>query len=101
MSAKKITLRIGKRDYPLEISKGEEESIQLAAKMINENIDKLKGNYHVTDYVDLLAMTALEMASNGKGLTDIKESAYNNLINSELRSLGDRIDQVLESDERS
>lgn len=66
MAEKNIEVKIGNRKYPLSIDSSESELVKSAVKRINDNINKLKGNYVVTDYVDLLAMTALELAMGGK-----------------------------------
>ena len=62
MAEKKITVKIAKRTYPLTIDSAEESKVLGAVQLINDNINKLKGNYLVSDYVDLLAMSALEIA---------------------------------------
>lgn len=95
MAEKHINVQIANRNYPLTVSDDEEEGILLAAQMINENISKLKGSYVVTDYVDLLAMTALELASNSGELKNVKESATGKLLDKELDQINRKIDQVL------
>jgi cell division protein ZapA (FtsZ GTPase activity inhibitor) len=51
------------RTYPLTINEGEEEKIQKAADDINQAIKLLQDNYAVKDMQDLLAMTALQLAT--------------------------------------
>lgn len=96
--SKTIEIQIGKRSYPIEVENDAEETkVKLSAQMINDNINKLKGNYVVTDYVDLLAMTALEFASNASESVGISESAYNKLMEEELQGLNKELDEVLNS----
>ncbi len=98
MGRKTIEIQIGKRAYPIEVENAEEESkVKLSAEMINNNIKKLKGNYVVTDYVDLLAMTALELASNATDTKELGTSALNKLMDEELSELNLKLDEVLNS----
>ncbi|MFT6441799.1 MAG: cell division protein ZapA (FtsZ GTPase activity inhibitor) [Salibacteraceae bacterium] len=98
MGAKSVEVQIGKRSYPIEVdNEGEEKNVLLAAQMINDNINKLKGNYVVTDYVDLLAMTALELANNADNSEKLENIAFNKLMDNELDKLNKKLDQVLDS----
>ena len=63
MSEISIKVNIGTRTYPLSVKPEEEEVIRLAAKNINDSIKNLQENYAVKDIQDLLAMTALQMAT--------------------------------------
>ena len=63
MSEISIKVSIGTRTYPLSVNPEEEELIRAAAKNVNENIKTLQENYAVKDIQDLLAMTALQMAT--------------------------------------
>ena len=53
-----------RRSYPLTINRSEEEKIRKAVSEIDKNIKELKNNYAVIDMQDLLAMTALEYATD-------------------------------------
>ena len=98
MGAKSVEVQIGKRSYPIEVeNEGEEQKVKISAQMINDNINKLKGNYVVTDYVDLLAMTALELANNSENSEKPENSALNKLMDSELEEISNKLDQVLNS----
>jgi cell division protein ZapA len=87
-----IKVNIGDRSYPLKIKAEEEENVRMAAKMINEKSKFYQQNFAVRDKQDLLAMTALEFASEAlnasrKEVTDEewlenKMRALNNLIGS-------------------
>lgn len=58
-----IKVNIAGRVYPLTVKQEEEENIRLAAKEINEMIKEYEQNYAVKDKQDLLAMCALQFAS--------------------------------------
>ena len=64
MSELSIKVMIGSRSYPLTINRSEEEKIRKAVSEIDKNIKELKNNYAVIDMQDLLAMTALEYATD-------------------------------------
>jgi cell division protein ZapA len=64
MSELSIKVMIGGRSYPLTINRSEEEKIRKAVSEIDKNIKELKDNYAVIDMQDLLAMTALEYATD-------------------------------------
>ena len=81
MSETSIKISIAGRNYPLTISQNEVASLKTAVVKIEENIDKLKKNYSVTDKQDLLAMTALEIATESqKKDTTEAEKIVTNLI---------------------
>ncbi|MDG1158072.1 MAG: cell division protein ZapA [Flavobacteriales bacterium] len=63
MSDLSIKLNIAGRMYPLTIRREEEESIRKAARKIEEAIKAFEENYAVRDKQDLLAMTALQLAT--------------------------------------
>jgi len=98
MGVKTVEVQIGKRSYPIEVENEDEETkVKISAQMINENIKKLKGNYVVTDYVDLLAMTALELANSSKNSEKLENAAVNKLMQNELEELSDKLDQALDA----
>ena len=77
-----IKVKIADREYPLSVLAEEEEGVRKAAKLINDNIKHLENNYAVRDKQDLLAMTALQYASQvaqGKIHTIEDESVINAL----------------------
>ncbi len=63
MSDLSIKVTIAGRVYPLTINREEEESVRLAAKRIEDSIKLFQQNYAVKDKQDLLAMTALQLAT--------------------------------------
>ncbi|GEM_PF-1975081 len=98
MGVKTVEVQIGKRSYPIEVENEDEETkVKISAQMINENIKKLKGNYVVTDYVDLLAMTALELANSSENSEKLENAAVNKLMQNELEELSNKLDQALDA----
>lgn len=65
MSKLSIKVIVAGRSYPLTVNEGEEGKINAAAETINSSIKKLQDNYAVKDMQDLLAMTALQLATRG------------------------------------
>ena len=64
MSELSIKVSIAGRTYPLTIKREEEETIRRAAKEVDDNVRALQQTYAVKDKQDLLAMSALQMATN-------------------------------------
>ncbi|MCK5815579.1 MAG: cell division protein ZapA [Flavobacteriaceae bacterium] len=64
MEKLKIKITIAGRVYPLSIKNAiEEEGMRKAANKINELVTKFEQNYAVSDKQDVLAMCALQFAS--------------------------------------
>lgn len=59
----KIKVSIADRVYPLTIRRYEEENVRAAAKKIEATLKKYEESYAVKDKQDLLAMCALQLAS--------------------------------------
>jgi len=59
----KIRVTIGDRIYPLTINMEEEEGVRKAVKRINDLSSKFEKSYAVQDKQDVLAMCALQFAS--------------------------------------
>ena len=94
MSEISIKVNIGTRTYPLSVKPEEEEVIRLAAKNINDSIKILQENYAVKDVQDLLAMTALQMATQQlvkKPVTPENTDA----LKSDLEEINRMIEQAL------
>ena len=58
-----VKVSIGNRTYPLRVSKEEEEKVQQAAQAINKRLKEFEDSYAVKDKQDLLAMCALQFAT--------------------------------------
>ena len=63
MSKLSLKITLAGRTYPLTVNEGEDEKILQAADDINRAIKLLQENYAVKDMQDLLAMTALQLAT--------------------------------------
>ena len=63
MREKSVKITIAGRTYPISVDSKEEAAILDAAKRINERVAELEKTYLVKDKQDLLAMTALQFAS--------------------------------------
>ena len=89
MSELSIKVVIGGRTYPLTINRSEEEKIRKAVSEIEKNVKDLKNNYAVVDMQDLLAMTALEYATDS--VTNTSSVEIDNL-SKEIFKLRDELD---------
>ncbi|MDB4090957.1 MAG: cell division protein ZapA [Flavobacteriales bacterium] len=88
MSKLSIKVVVAGRTYPLSVAQDEKEKVINAAADINKAINLLKDNYAVKDMQDLLAMTALQLASkenNQTSTTDDKSILLK--IEEDLQSL--------------
>ncbi len=89
----KIKVTIGDRVYPLTIrDENEEEGIRAAVKKINDLVKKFEQNYEVRDKQDVLAMCALQFASQQEVKT-VKENVVSEKVENKLRELSDMLDK--------
>ncbi len=91
----RIKVTIGNRVYPLTIkNESEEEGIRKAVNKINELIKDFEQNYEIRDKQDVLAMCALQFASQNE-----VKSIYNELdtknIEIKLREINSLLDSHL------
>lgn len=92
----RIKVTIGDRVYPLTIrDESEEEGIRAAVKKINDLIKKFEQNYEVRDKQDVLAMCALQFASQQEVKT-VQENVVSEQVENKLRELGNLLDSHLE-----
>jgi cell division protein ZapA len=75
----KIKLSIADRVYPLTVDPSQEEGLRSASKKIDAMIKQFEENYAVRDKQDVLAMCALQFASQveqkqGENTIDGKET---------------------------
>ena len=79
----KIKLSIANRVYPLTIAPSQEEGLRSAAKKIEAMISQFEQNYSVRDKQDVLAMCALQFASQVEQKSidkeDVNEDVQNRL----------------------
>lgn len=81
----KIKLKIGNRVYPLTINPDQEQNLRESAKKIELLVEKLEKSYAVRDKQDVLAMCALQFASQ------TRNSNYNSDLNIKIQRLNDLI----------
>ncbi|MCB4808291.1 cell division protein ZapA [Tamlana sp. 62-3] len=92
----KIKLSIGDRVYPLTIDPSQEEGLRKAAKNIDVLIKQFEQSYSVRDKQDVLAMCALQFA------TQVEQKSIDNTIVNEhteqkLNALNNLLDNYLQS----
>ena len=91
----KIKVTIGDRVYPLTIrDESEEEGIRAAVNKINELIKKFEQSYEVRDKQDVLAMCALQFASQQE-VKSVKENVVSEKVENKLRELSNLLDSHL------
>ncbi len=80
------------RQYPLTVNEGEQEKVQQAAEDINKAIRLLQDNYAVKDMQDLLAMTALQLATrSGSTVKTVQKEADYSEVEDALSKLVDEL----------
>lgn len=95
MSSKvSLKLIVGGRTYPITVLSSEEDKVKKAADDINKSIKLLQDNYAVKDMQDLLAMTALQLATKSStNLRNISAEVDYSEIEDSLQNLLDKISQ--------
>ena len=91
----KLSLKVvvAGRTYPLSVEEHEEQKVMDAAKDINKAIKLLQDNYAVKDMQDLLAMTALQLASKKENASSDKKATINTEeIEAQLKSISEELD---------
>ena len=88
----KIKVTIGDRVYPLTIKTSEEEGVRRAVKKIGELSKKFSQSYAVQDKQDVLAMCALQFASQ----LEVK-NIFDKVIINNVEDKLDEINTILES----
>ena len=83
----KIALKIivAGRTYPLTVNSSEQQKVLKAADDINRAIKLLQESYAVKDMQDLLAMTALQLATKTSGIQN--STSELELVESKLENL--------------
>ncbi len=90
MSEMSIKVTIAGRIYPITVKADEEEKVRDAARRVDENLKLLQSSYAVKDKQDLLAMTALQMATKSA-----ENNAKQELATSEAEL--ERIERIIDS----
>jgi cell division protein ZapA len=96
MSKTSIKVVLAGRNYPLTVNEGEQEIVQEAVNGINSSIKRLQENYAVKDMQDLLAMTALQLATRSKEQSPEREKATPKFDEEELVKSLQEISSVLD-----
>ncbi|UQD56284.1 cell division protein ZapA [Flavobacterium sp. K5-23] len=92
----KIKISIAERVYPLTVNLSQEEGLRSASKKIDVMIKQFEENYAVRDKQDVLAMCALQFASQ------VEQKQIDNAINGDetierINKLNALIDQYLDN----
>ena len=88
----KIKLSIANRVYPLTIEPSQEEGLRKAALQIDAMIKQFEQSYSVRDKQDVLAMCALQFASQTEQKTIDKEN-----LSEDVEHRLEAIDQLLQA----
>jgi len=92
----KIKLSIANRVYPLTIPPEQEEGLRKAAKKIEDLIKQFEQSYSVRDKQDVLAMCALQFASQSEQKT-IDKIVVNEKVENKLEALNQLLQTHLNS----
>ena len=92
----KIKLSIANRVYPLTISPSQEEGLRIAAKKIEAMINQFEQSYSVRDKQDVLAMCALQFASQVEQKT-LDKDYVNEHVEEKLKALNEVLHSHLSS----
>ena len=92
----RIKISIADRVYPLTVEPSQEEGLRSASKKIDAMIKQFEENYAVRDKQDVLAMCALQFASQ------VEQKQIDNAIDGEetierIKRLNSLLDQYLEN----
>ena len=89
-----IKVVLAGRTYPLTVKESEKDKIDSAVKRINSNIERLQKSYAVKDMQDLLAMTALQMAT--KESADGQQPVSNSSSEEDLSGIVEQLQKLSE-----
>ncbi len=90
----KIKISIADRVYPLTVDFSQEEGLRSASRKIDAMIKQFEENYAVRDKQDVLAMCALQFASQTEQ-RQIDATADTEQAFSRLRDMDERLDMLL------
>ncbi len=94
MSKLSIKVIVAGRTYPLTVSEGEEAKVLKAAEDINKAIKLLQDNYAVKDMQDLLAMTALQLATKTASPASVQSSPDYSHVEKQLTDLLNEVEEL-------
>ena len=90
----KIKISIADRVYPLTVELSQEEGLRSASKKIDTMIKQFEENYAVRDKQDVLAMCALQFASQVEQKQLDTSSDYEDAFE-RLQKLDDKLSRIL------
>jgi cell division protein ZapA (FtsZ GTPase activity inhibitor) len=96
-----VKVSIANRNYPLRITAEEQEKVMRAAENINKRIKDFEDNYAVKDKQDLLAMCALQFASEAMGAKQSTSESSKKELQENFSALNKMIDEYLEKENSS
>jgi len=92
-----INIKIDGRNFPLTIDRKDEERYRLAAKMVNETINKFRNEFGEIESQQIMSMTAFQIALNN---TELQNRNDTSLFIDELKNLNDDISDFLKEKEK-
>ena len=92
----KIKLTIANRVYPLNVPLEQEEGLRTASKKIDLMLKHFEDNYAVKDKQDVLAMCALQLATQTEE-ENLSEAKVNEEVNSRLEKINQSIKDTISS----
>jgi cell division protein ZapA len=90
----KIKISIADRVYPLTVEHSQEEGLRSASKKIDSTIKQFEQNYAVRDKQDVLAMCALQFASQVEQKQIDSSSEYED-TRVRLEKLNEKLNTIL------
>ena len=90
----KIKISIADRVYPLTVEHSQEEGLRSASKKIDTMIKQFEQNYAVRDKQDVLAMCALQFASQVEQKQLDKSQDYEDAYE-RLQKLDEKLNRIL------
>tara|TARA_B100001027_G_C16017469_1_gene219616 strand:- start:72 stop:356 length:285 start_codon:yes stop_codon:yes gene_type:complete len=91
----KIKLTIANRIYPLNVPSEQEEGLRAASKKIEIMIKHYEENYAVKDKQDVLAMCALQLATQNEQ-ENMFEEKNSNLVEQRIEKLNHSISEIFD-----
>ena len=91
----KIKLTIANRIYPLNVPSDQEEGLRAASKKIEIMIKHYEENYAVKDKQDVLAMCALQLATQNEQ-ENMFEEKNSNLVEQRIEKLNHSISEIFD-----
>ena len=94
-----VKVSISNRTYPLRVTKEEEDKVLQAAQAINKKLKEFEDSYAVKDKQDLLAMCALQFATEVMGHHKQDKKSGQEEVSTQVEKLKLLIDEYLAAEE--